>query len=325
MKSINVDDLKVGMYVDLGKGLSSNSILEERFLIKSEMQIANIADAGLTEIAVDPSKSNIDLDDFDEASTEVDLTEDFDPLANISDELQDVLADENAPPREKAKAVYQNSIQMMNSIIEKPGRSNILQGKDMISKIVDHILVDDETANQLTKITSHDFYTYTHSVNVGMYGILLAKEVYKNTDTNMGELGAGFFLHDLGKCEVPSDLINKPGKLTATEWEQMRMHPTYGERILATTETLSETIRPIVIQHHEREDGSGYPFGRKGQHIHEFARICTIADVYDALTSQRSYKKALSPMDALRVMKEEMISHFNQELFGHFVKLFIKH
>ena len=80
-----------------------------------------------------------------------------------------------------------------------------------------------------------------------------------------------------------------------------------------------------MVQHHEREDGSGYPSGRKGPHIHDYARICTIADVYDALTSTRSYKKKLSAVEALRVMKEEMVSHFNQDMFGYFVKLFIKH
>lgn len=325
MKSVSVDKLKVGMYVNLGKGLSSNTILEDQFLIHSELQIANIIDQGIEDVAVDPGKSDIDISDFEDASPDMPGAEDFNPLENIGAELLETINDENAPPEKKAKAVYDNSIQMMTHIIERPSSNNILQGKKIISTIVDHILVDDETAKALTQITSHDFYTYTHSVNVGMYGILLAKEVYKHTDENMHELGAGFFLHDLGKCEVPADLINKPGKLTATEWEQMRMHPTYGERILATTDHLNETIRPIVVQHHEREDGSGYPHGRKGHHIHEYARICTIADVYDALTSDRSYKQALSPAEALRVMKEEMISHFNKDMFGPFVQLFIKH
>ena len=325
MKSIPVDNLKIGMYVNLGKGLSSNTILEDEFLIQSERQIANIVDQGLEDVAVDPTKSDIDVSDFDDAGPDMPGAEDFNPLENIGSELLETINDANAPPAKKAKAVYDNSIKMMQHIIERPSSNNILQGRNIISTIVDHILVDDETASALTQITSHDFYTYTHSVNVGMYGILLAKEVYSHTDENMHELGAGFFLHDLGKCEVPKDLINKPGKLTATEWEQMRMHPTYGERILAATDHLNETIRPIVVQHHERDDGSGYPHGRKGQHIHEYARICTIADVYDALTSDRSYKKALSPAEALRVMKDEMISHFNKDMFAPFVQLFIKH
>ena len=325
MKIVSVNELKIGMYVNLGKGLSSNTILEEQFLIQSEKQIANIMDQGIEQVAVDPNKSDIDVADFDDAGPDMPGEGDFNPLKNVGAELLEIIADENAPPEKKAKAVYDNSIKMMHQILERPSSSNILQGKEMISNIVDHILVDDETASALTQITSHDFYTYTHSVNVGMYGILLAKEVYKDTDENMRELGAGFFLHDLGKCEVPKDLINKPGKLTAIEWEQMRMHPTYGERILASTDHLSETIRPIVVQHHEREDGSGYPHGRKGHHIHDYARLCTIADVYDALTSERSYKKSLPPAEALRVMKDEMISHFNKDLFGHFVKLFIRH
>ena len=200
MKSVTVDDLKIGMYVNLGKGLSSNTILEDQFLINSELQIANIVDQGIEEVAVDPTKSDIDVSDFEDADPDMPGAEDFDPLQNIGDELLDAINDENAPPEKKAKAVYDNSIQMMNHIIERPSGNNILQGKKIISTIVDHILVDDETASALTQITSHDFYTYTHSVNVGLYGVLLAKEVYKDTDENMRELGAGFFLHDLGKC-----------------------------------------------------------------------------------------------------------------------------
>ncbi|UCD37577.1 MAG: HD domain-containing protein, partial [Fidelibacterota bacterium] len=141
-------------------------------------------------------------------------------------------------------------------------------------------------------------------------------------DHNMQELGAGFFLHDLGKCDVPLELINKAGRLSDEEWQLMRNHPREGNRLLSSANQLTKECGLIVMQHHEREDGTGYPFGLKKNDIHLYARICSIADVYDALTSTRAYKKKLPTFEALKVMREEMLQHFNKELFAQFVMIF---
>lgn len=325
IKTVKVDNLKIGMYVTLGDLAEKYSFLDRDFMITTKAQIVNIMDKGIEKVKIDTEKSDI-LDHGDgRKMTEIPVPDDFNPLEDIAEELRETLEDANAPPETKAKAVYDHSIQMMNSILVKPSPGNILKGKKMITEIVDHILIDDDTANYLTKITSHDYYTYTHSVNVGFLSVLLAKAIYKDSeDHDMGELGAGFFLHDLGKCDVPAYLINKPGKLSDSEWVIMRKHPTYGQRVLAEADQLTPECGVIVMQHHEREDGSGYPFGRKGHHIHDYARICTLADVYDALTSTRSYKKNVSPDEALRIMKEEMHNFFSQDLFDEFVQLFNK-
>ena len=138
----------------------------------------------------------------------------------------------------------------------------------------------------------------------------------------MYELGAGFFLHDLGKTRVDPAIINKRGKLTEDEMKKMRSHPYQSYKILAEANQLSEECRLIALQHHEREDGKGYPRHLRGDEIHLYGRIGCIADVYDALTAARSYKPKLSPFDALRVMKEDMSNHFEKDLFVKFVLLF---
>ena len=325
IKTVKVDDLKIGMYVTLGDLAEEYSFLDRDFMISTKAQIVNIMDKGIEKVKIDTEKSDI-LDFGDgQKMTGAAETHDLDPLEDLAEELRETLADASAPPKTKARAVYDHSIQMMHSILEKPSPGNILKGKKMITGIVDHILADDETADYLTKITSHDYYTYTHSVNVGLISVLLAKAIYKDSeDHDMAELGAGFFLHDLGKCDVPAYLINKPGKLSDSEWVIMRKHPTYGQRVLAEADQLTPECGVIVMQHHEREDGSGYPFGRKGHHIHDYARICTLADVYDALTSTRAYRKPVSPDEALRIMKEQMYHFFNKDLFAEFVQLFSK-
>ena len=301
------------MYVRLGEHAKLLPLFEEEFKIVNETQIVNIIDKGITLIDVDTAKSEV----------EVPLPEGFDPVSKIGEALRHTIEDEKAAPEEKATAVYDHSIKMMQSLLTEPSKENILSGKAMISDMVSAIMEQDSLASALSKITSHDYYTYTHSVNVGMMGVLLAKEVYGDrSEQNLNELGAGFFLHDLGKCEVPAFLINKPGRLTDEEWEMMRKHPSFGEKILHDTGTMTAECEFIVGQHHEREDGSGYPRGLSSSEIHDYARICSVVDVYDALSSERAYKKALSPFESLKIMKEEMIHHFHKEVFEKFVMIF---
>jgi len=211
----------------------------------------------------------------------------------------------------------------MNRLLENPTSKAIGEGKKGIANVVDMILSDNETSSRLMDITSHDFYTYSHSVNVGILSVLLSKKLYTgSTDHDMHKLGAGFFLHDLGKVRVDPAIINKPGRLTEAEMFQMRIHPYQSYKILKETDHLTEEAKIIALQHHERDDGTGYPRRLRGDEIHEYGWICCIADVFDALTAKRSYKKAKKPIEALKIMKEEMLGHFNKKIFQNFVKLF---
>lgn len=353
-KIINTRDLKIGMYINLGKSWLHHSFLRPTFIITSEKQIKKIIKNGIHKVTVDFGKSKIKelsalrsddrhIDKLnkdasegsqgihlhpegwknDFGTDEVGEVIEFDPMERIAEEFHEIISDANVPPLEKAEAVYTHSIRMMDTMLEQPDAANIAKGKKIIYETVDHILADDETASHLSQITSHDYYTYTHSVNVGVYSILLAKALFQGGSLhNMQELGAGFFLHDLGKCDVPATLINKPARLNGKEWEIMRNHPSKGRRLLTDAEQLTKECGVIVMQHHEREDGTGYPFGLERDEIHVYGRICCIADVYDALTSTRAYKNKLSPFKAFQVMKNEMVNHFNKDLFACFIDQF---
>jgi len=140
----------------------------------------------------------------------------------------------------------------------------------------------------------------------------------------MHALGAGFFLHDIGKVNVDEAIINKQGKLTEEEMDMMRKHPARGFKLLNDTKQITIESRLIVLQHHERDDGRGYPRRLRGEDIHIYGRICSVADVFDALVSKRPYKSKLKPFDALKLMKEEMLAHFHKDVFEKFVLLFRK-
>lgn len=324
IKTIKTQELKVGMYVILPQSWFEHPFLRNQFKIRSEEQITKIINSGINEVKIDTSKSHVVGDKSISHDDQPLLpSKKWEPEKLISKELRNAINDESLPSQEKGKVVYNYSIEMMNKLLDNPTVQNIREGKKVISEVVDLILSDDETTHYLLVITSHDYYTYIHSVNVGVMSVLLSKALFKGSNAhNMHELGAGFFLHDLGKVHVPSAILNKPGRLTDDEQKIIQLHPQQGYKILSETNQLSEECKIIVLQHHEREDGTGYPYGLRGAEIHIYGRICSIADVFEALTSERPYRKKLPVFKALKIMKEEMMAHFHKELFENFVLLF---
>lgn len=317
---IAVQDLKIGMYVILPVSWFKHPFLTNEFAIQSQEQIDKIIDHGITEIVVDTNKAEKTAPVHDPASTP---PKTWSPDKLVPPELREAIRDKSLPPDQKSRIVYESSRVLVERLFEDPKAENIREAKKSIADIVDLIIGDSATSRELLKITSYDFYTYTHSVNVGVFSVLLAKAVFRGSSAhNMHELGAGFFLHDIGKVRVDSAIVNKPGKLTDEEMAVMRTHPFQGYQILKETNQLTEECMFIVMQHHEREDGSGYPRNLRGEEIHTYGRICCIADVYDALTAERSYKQRLNTFDALKLMKEKLINHFHESLFEKFVLLF---
>lgn len=320
IKDIKVDDIKIGMYVILPLAWHEHPFLKNHFLVTSMKEIAQIRQTGVKDLKVDLSKSKAIAAPPKEPPPAPEVQPSHVVVPN---ELREAIHDKTLPAEEKAKLVQQHSITMMSNLLENPTAETIKEAKQGVSEVVDLILTDDETTFQLLKITSHDYYTYTHSVSVGVLAVSLAKEYFKSSSAHdMHALGAGFFLHDLGKVHIDNSIINKPGKLTAEEMQEMRRHPALGFKLLNETHQLTGEAKTIVLQHHERHDGTGYPQGLRGADIHIYGRICAIADVYDALTAERSYKKKMAPFDALKLMHEEMKEHFHKGLFEQFVMMF---
>ena len=166
-------------------------------------------------------------------------------------------------------------------------------------------------------IESKDVYTQGHCVRVADLACALWTRVGTPEDTPLFWFRIGALLHDVGKLMVPAEVLNKPGKLTDEEWTLVRGHPTAGVELLADIE-FPWDVRPIVESHHERWDGRGYPHGLAGEAIPLAARVLCIADVYDALTSQRSYKRAFSHDEAIEIMRKDIGTQFDPALFPVF-------
>lgn len=157
---------------------------------------------------------------------------------------------------------------------------------------------------EVTRLKAKHKATYLHSVVVA--GLMAQMATLLEYDDEMvDEIGRAGILHDVGKLIIPNAILNKPGKLTAVEWRMIRSHPEIGYRRLKDLGDVSDTVLDICRLHHEALDGSGYPLGLKDDEISAVVRICTVCDVFDALTSVRPYKKAWSTADALTWMYDQ--------------------
>ncbi len=229
-----------------------------------------------------------------------------------------ILSDTRITSDEKSKIVYNTAANLLKDLFEDPRAGNVQRTKTFAYNMVDYVLQEGKAARNLLKIAIHEYYTYTHSVNVAAVGTLFAKDLGFE-DEDLKHFCAGILLHDVGKTRISTDIINKESKLTEEEYEELKKHPELGVEILKETENGFTDEFIITLQHHENYDGTGYPYGLRGDEIHLCGRIARIIDVYDALTTNRAYSKAIRPFAALLEMKDEMLNCFDLELFKKFI------
>lgn len=235
--------------------------------------------------------------------------------------LRTIVTSSAVPLQVKTKKVYEVSKGIMKEFFEYNTSRKILNSSEEVMGIMDDCMAKTEVGfSAISQITNKDYYTYTHSVNVGLYCMTFAVKC-KMKKEDIKQLGLGGMLHDVGKSKVRADLINKNGKLTEEEFLEMQKHSPLGEEMLVDMKQYSPCVISMAGQHHEKYKGGGYPKGLEGEDIAVPARVCKIMDVYDALTTRRSYKKAMGPFDALTLMKKQMQDDFDERLLDRFIAL----
>jgi HD-GYP domain-containing protein (c-di-GMP phosphodiesterase class II) len=234
--------------------------------------------------------------------------------------LRDMIDDPDLSLEEKTRKIYDVSKEIMKDFFEFNASPKILKSSEKVVEIMDECLSEaDADFHSIFKITSNDYYTYTHSVNVGLYCLAYGVKTEMGSD-DIRNLGLAGMLHDVGKSRLDSGILNKNGKLTDEEFEVIKGHSSQGQEMLEVMQCYPSCVIQVAGQHHEKYDGNGYPNGLAGEEIAHFARICKVTDVYDALTTRRSYKKALTPFDALVVMRKQMENEFDLEILANFIK-----
>lgn len=172
---------------------------------------------------------------------------------------------------------------------------------NVTNELMNAIFENDAVAVDVGMLKVSDEYTFKHSVDVATISMIIAKK-YGLKDAEIRELGISGLLHDVGKSKIPNQVLNKPGKLTDDEFALMKQHSLFGFEILKKRNQFSDGIVRGVLQHHEKMNGKGYPLGVNADKIHKYARIISVADVYDALVTERPYKKAFSKRDAVEMI-----------------------
>ena len=203
-----------------------------------------------------------------------------------------------------AQAVYREACKVVEECLEEVRLGKAIKtdrvGK-VVERLVESVLRNHEALTSLSRVKSLDRYTLNHSVNTSVLALALGGTLDMNWE-ELQWLGVGALLHDIGKVKIPIETLNKPGRYRPHEYEIMKQHALRGAELLASTSGLPEEAAQPALEHHERMDGSGYPFQRHGREVSRFGRIASIVDIYDAVTTDRVYQKALSPHGALQLL-----------------------
>jgi HD-GYP domain-containing protein (c-di-GMP phosphodiesterase class II) len=219
----------------------------------------------------------------------------------IDDELSDGL-DINDVISLDLRLKTKRELQLLFFSVENNYTSNVKKHikaiRSLAKSIVDEILQNKQTMINIIDLRNFDDYTYSHSLNVTVLSVVIGTALGLNKNT-IYELSVGGLIHDTGKMFVRKEVLNKPDKLTPEEFEEIKKHSELGYRYLCNSPDIPESSKMATLQHHEQFNGKGYPGGLSGESITPFARIISVADVYDALTSDRPYRKAMLPSDAI--------------------------
>jgi len=251
------------------------------------------------------------------------------PIASRKEKLQQAAA---LPPKnppvamheevERARKVHKKAKAAVMHMFHEVRMGKALQTEDTLA------LVDDITQSlarnsnaflSLTRLKEKDHHTYLHSLAVCALMIAVGKQ-FGMEGEELRNLGVAGLLHDAGMMQIPIGLLNKTGSLTSEEFDVIKAHPKLGWMILNDAPEMNEIVLDVCLHHHERIDGAGYPEGLPGEGLSLYAKICTVCDVYDTITSDRCYKKGIAPAEAIRKMAAWQPGHFDLAVFHAFVK-----
>ncbi|MBO9539160.1 HD-GYP domain-containing protein [bacterium] len=214
------------------------------------------------------------------------------------------------------------TIKHLHSQVKQSNRIDIQSVDQSVQSTIQRIVTNKELLNSLIDLRVYDEYTYSHSSNVMSLALVVGAALGYSPE-RLRILGIGALLHDVGKAMIPESILHKPGKLTEEEFNIMATHPANGIMLLSGYAWANTEIKNVVFQHHEKFDGSGYPMKLSGTAISEFARIVSVVDVYDALISDRPYKKGLPPNVVYQAIINGAGNHFDPRIVQAFVKFIV--
>ena len=308
------------MYIqDLSCDWMTHPFVRNRFLIGSEDEIRKIVQAGIHDVVIDSARG-LDVQDAPTVAEAAAATER--ELVGIAS--APVLVTRVSLGEEMARAtqIRRHAASVVRSVMAdaRLGRAVELDRvQPVVQNITESILRNPGALLGLLRIKTKDDYTFLHSVSVCALMVAFCRSRGMDMHT-AHQAGLGGLLHDTGKALVPDAILNKPGPLTDAEFALIKRHPRDGYDILRQSPDIGPVPLDIALHHHERRDGSGYPDRQSGDAISELAQMAAIVDVYDAITAERCYHRAMPPAEALRKIYEWSKFHFNPVYAQEFMR-----
>ncbi|MBI3563022.1 MAG: HD-GYP domain-containing protein [Gammaproteobacteria bacterium] len=222
-----------------------------------------------------------------------------------------------------ARKTYNNSRLLIGKLtqysVNKPSATvNVKEVAATIAQINTDVKVNANAITWLTFLKDREHYAQTHALNVSILALRFGHHL-KLSDSQLGALGLGALLHDVGNMLLPAEILNKPGPLTAEEWTLVKTHPGLGNKLLQKNDIPPAEALDIVLHHHERNSGGGYPDGLKGDEINFLTKIVALVDVYDAMTSDRCYRAGITPYLAMQDIYKSSQADFDRSLVEEFI------
>ncbi len=324
IKRIATSELQIGMYIQkLGGSWIQHPFVRSSFLLTEPNDIKRIKEAGIKELWIDDEKGEItEAAEASDASQKTDSTTAQQTAPNKThSEIKASDASSSIENEiERARKLCQDAKPQIMSMFNDIRLGKAIDPKTTLPLVgeIDSLVQRNSAAIlSVARLKTHDDYTYMHSVAVCALMLSLANQM--GLDKEQTRLaGIGGLMHDLGKAAMPLDILNKPGKLTDAEYLIMKKHTIVGAKILQDSSAEAEVI-DIALNHHEKINGTGYPNQLPAEKISQLARMAAICDVYDAVTSERAYKKPWEPANTIREMAK-WDGHFDKQIFNSFVK-----
>lgn len=326
IKRISVRQLRLGMFLEsLCGSWMEHPFWRSRFKLQDPADLARILQSPIQEVWIDTAKG-LDVAQGGPSFTreQVDTVIDaqlseISQLAELECELRPVPFEEEV---KRAARICHQSRQAITAMFRevRMGREiNQDEARYVVAEVSDSIIRNPSAMVSIARLKTSDDYTYMHSVAVCALMIVLARQL-DLPPQQVREAGYAGLLHDIGKMAVATSILNKPGRLTDQEFIEMREHPARGLELLKAGGVDDPVVLDVCLHHHEKVDGTGYPHRLRGEDISLFAKMGAVCDVYDAITSDRPYKRGWNPAEAVHKMAEWSAGHFDKTVFQAFVK-----
>lgn len=314
LKLISIHQLQMGMYIHqfCGSWLD-HSFWKAGFVLDSHADLQRLRSSNLSSLWIDTSKGG----DLPEASATA--TPDLPPTAQPATAATPRASmDEEVQRALKLCAYSRKAVTAMFQEVRMGQALEMQQAEDLVLQIGQSLLRHPDALISLARLKNADDYTYMHSVAVCALMLATARQLGLSEDY-IRLAGIAGLLHDVGKLTIPDSILNKPQKLSDTEFERVKLHPEAGGAILRQSPDVDALVLDVCLHHHEKADGSGYPHRLAGNQISLFAQMGAVCDVYDAVTSNRPYNRGWDPAEAIQRMSTWK-GHFDQRVFQAFVK-----